>query len=91
MVTASERIDSLAASIRLAKIDLNGIFLDKNDVTPCRAIELYLEKQLQMRVEKQNLLRRKKANLPFEKTLDGFDFGFQRNEDFAWKLHTANV
>nr|WP_316619888.1 hypothetical protein [uncultured Ruminococcus sp.] len=61
MITASERIDSLAASIRLAKIDLNGIFLDKNDVTPCRAIELYLEKQLQMRVEKQNLLRRKKS------------------------------
>ena len=40
MITASERIDSLAASMRLAKIDLNGIFLDKNDVTPCRAIEL---------------------------------------------------
>ena len=91
MVTASERIDSLAASMRLAKIDLNGIFLDKNDVTPCRAIELYLEKQLQMRVEKQNLLRRKKANLPFEKTLDGFDFGFQRSVTKEQMLRLADM
>ena len=79
MTTTSERIDSLAASMRLAKFDLNEIFHDKNDVTPCRAIELYLEKQLQMRIEKQNSLRRKRANLPLEKTLDGFDFGFQRS------------
>ena len=91
MITASERIDSLAASMRLAKIDLNGIFLDKNDVTPCRAIELYLEKQLQMRVEKQNLLRRKKANLPFEKTLDGFDFGFQRSVTKEQMLKLADM
>ena len=91
MITASERIDSLAASMRLAKIDLNGIFLDKNDVTPCRAIELYLEKQLQMRVEKQNLLRRKKANLPFEKTLDGFDFGFQRSVTKEQMLRLADM
>ncbi len=79
MTAASERIDSLAASMRLAKIDLNEIFCDKNDITPCRAVEIYLEKQLQMRVEKQNLLRRKRADLPFEKTLEGFDFGFQRS------------
>ena len=91
MITASERIDSLAASMRLAKIDLNGMFLDKNDVTPCHAIELYLEKQLQMRVEKQNLLRRKKANLPFEKTLDGFDFGFQRSVTKEQMLRLADM
>ena len=91
MITASERIDSLAASMRLAKIDLNGIFLDKNDVTPCRAIELYLEKQLLMRVEKQNLLRRKKANLPFKKTLKEFDFGFQRSVTKEQKLRLADM
>ena len=82
MITPLERIDSLAASMRLAKIDLNGLFLDKNDVTPCRAIELYLEKQLQMRVEKQNLLR---------KTLEGFDFGFQRSVTKEQMLRLADM
>ena len=91
MITPLERIDSLAASMRLAKIDLNGIFLDKNDVTPCRAIELYLEKQLQTRVEKQNLLRRKKANLPFKKTLEEFDFGFQRSVTKEQMLRLADM
>ena len=100
MTTTSERIDSLAASMRLAKFDLNEVFRDKNDVTPCRAIELYLEKQLQMRVEKQNSLRRKRANLPFEKTLEGFDFGFQRSvtkeqmlrlSDMTWLEQAYNI
>ena len=91
MITPLERINSLAASMRLAKIDLNGLFLDKNDVTPCRAIELYLEKQLQMRVEKQNLLRRKKANLPFKKTLEEFDFGFQRSVTKEQMLRLADM
>ena len=91
MITPLERINSLAASMRLAKIDLNGIFLDKNDVTPCRAIELYLEKQLQTRVEKQNLLRRKKANLPFKKTLEEFDFGFQRSVTKEQMLRLADI
>ena len=91
MTTTSERIDSLAGSMRLAKFDLNEIFHDKNDITPCRAIELYLEKQLQMRVEKQNSLRRKRANLPFEKTLEGFDFGFQRSVTKEQMLRLADM
>ena len=91
MTAASERIDSLAASMRLAKFDLNEIFCDKNDITPCCAVELYLEKQLQMRVEKQNLLRRKRADLPFEKTLEGFDFGFQRSVTKEQMLRLADM
>ena len=90
-MTTSERIDSLAASMRLAKFDLNEIFRDKNDITPCSAVELYLEKQLQIRVEKQNLLRRKRADLPFEKTLEGFDFGFQRSVTKEQMLRLADM
>ena len=53
-----------------------------------------------MRILKQNLLRRKRANLPTEKTLDSFDFGFQRSvsreqmprlSDLTWVEQAFNI
>ena len=74
-----ERISEISAALRLAEIDIDALYAGKNDITPLSAIKLYLEEQLKLRIEKQNLLRRKRAELPYEKTLEQFDFGFQRS------------
>ena len=71
-----DNINSLTASLRLATIDFESLYSNKNDITPLDAVEFFLEKQLKMRTEKQNIIRRKRANLPSEKTLGQFDFGF---------------
>ena len=64
------------------------------------AVELFLAEQQRLRVLKQNLLRRKRANLPAEKTLDSFDFGFQRSvsreqmlrlSDMTWVEQAFNI
>ena len=51
-------------------------------------------------MEKQNVLRRKRANIPREKTLGSFDFGFQRSipkehmlrlSDMTWVEQAYNI
>ena len=56
-----ERISEISAALRLAEIDIDALYAGKNDITPLSAIKLYLEEQLKLRIEKQNLLRRKRA------------------------------
>lgn len=57
---------------------------------------MFLAEQQRLRILKQNLLRRKRANLPAEKTPDSFDFTFQRSvsreqmlrlSDMTWLEH----
>lgn len=95
-----DHISSLAASMRLPAVDLDALYVGKNDITPLAAVELYLDEQLKIRTEKQNLLRRKRANLPSEKTLEQFDFGFQRSitkehimrlADMTWIEQAYNI
>lgn len=63
-------------------------------------MELFLREQQRLRTEKQNLLRHRGAYLPAEKTLDTFDFGFQRNvsreqmlrlSDMTWVEQAYNI
>ena len=74
-----ENIISLASALRLAKVDFEALYSGRNDITPLAAVEIYLSEQLKIKTEKQNAVRRKRANLPNEKTLDQFDFGFQKS------------
>ncbi|MCI8525340.1 MAG: ATP-binding protein [Oscillospiraceae bacterium] len=62
-----------------AKVEFDALFAGKNSLTPLESVELFLTEQQRLHVLKQNLLHRKRANLPAEKTLDSFDFGFQRS------------
>ena len=78
MTGKEKQIADRAAAMKLAAVDLHKLFADK-ELTPLEAIEIYLDEQLRIRSEKQALIRRKKASLPFEKTLEEFDFGFQRS------------
>ena len=79
MLTPLERVNNLLADLRYAHVDFDALFAGKNSLTPLEFVELFLTEQQRLRVLKQNLLRRKRANLPIEKTLDSFDFGFQRS------------
>lgn len=79
MNTTTERISSLIADLRLAPVDFNRLYQETDDLTPLKSVEMFLAEELRIRVEKQNQLRRKKARLPYVKTLETFDFGFQRS------------
>ena len=72
-------VDLLLENLHLQALDFTAVFAGKNDLTPLESIELFLLEQQRLRIEKQRLLRRKRANLPAEKTLSSFDFGFQRS------------
>lgn len=77
-------------------MDFDALFSGRNSLTPLESVELFLAEQQRLRILKQNLLRRKRANLPAEKTLDSFDFTFQRSvsreqmlrlSDMTWLEH----
>lgn len=100
MMKVSENIQALTSSLRLSKIDFEKLLNGKNNLTPLETIELFLTEQQRLRTDKQNLIRRKRANLPNEKTIDGFDFGFQRSiskeqilrlSDMTWVEQAYNI
>lgn len=93
-------VSLLLENLHLPPLDFAAVFAGKNDLTPLESIELFLLEQQRLRVEKQCLLRRKRANLPAEKTLSSFDFGFQRSvskeqmlrlSDMTWVEQAFNV
>ena len=100
MQTSLDRVRTLMSDLRIAPVDFEAIFRERNNLTPLECIELFLLEEQRLRVEKQNTLRRKKANLPAEKTLDSFDFGFQRSvskeqmlrlSDMTWVEQAFNI
>ena len=99
MLTPLERVNNLLADLRFAYVDFDALYAGKNSLTPLESVEL-LQEQQRLRVLNQNLLRRKRANLPAEKTLDSFDFGFQRSvsreqmlrlSDMTWVEQAFNI
>lgn len=100
MMHPLDRVTGLIADLRMAPVEFEALYAGKNDLTPIESVELFLLEQQRLRVEKQNLLRRRRANLPAEKTLDTFDFGFQRSvsreqmlrlSDMTWVEQAYNV
>ena len=95
-----EHINTLISALRLSPMDFETLYKEKNNLTPLESIEIFLNEQQQLRTEKQNIIRRKRAKLPAEKTLDRFDFGFQRSvskeqmlrlSDMTWVEQAYNV
>lgn len=95
-----ETVSSLISTLRLAQVDFDALFAGQNELTPVKSVELFLSEQQNIRTEKQNQLRRKRAGLPAEKTLDSFDFGFQRSVsrqqmlrlcDLTWVEQAYNI
>lgn len=94
------RIENLISALRLSQIDFEALYASKKDLTPLESVELFLEQQQRLKTEKQDAIRRKRAKLPAEKTLDSFDFGFQRSvskeqmlqlSDMTWVEQAYNV
>ena len=65
-----ENISAVSSALRLADVDFEALYSGRDDITPLSAVEIYLSEQLKIKTEKQNAVRRKRANLPNEKTLD---------------------
>ena len=100
MITPLERVQNLLTDLRMSQVDFDMVFAGKNDLTPLEAVELFLLEQQRMRIEKQNFLRRRRAALPAEKTLQTFDFGFQKSvsreqmlrlSDMTWVEQAYNI
>lgn len=95
-----DRVTLLLGNLRIPAVDFDTVFAGKNGLTPLESIELFLLEEQRIRIEKQTALRRKRANLPAEKTLATFDFGFQRSiskeqmlrlSDMTWVEQAFNV
>lgn len=95
-----DRVSGLLSDLRMNPIDFEALFAGKNTLTPVESVELFLQEQQRLRIQKQNLLRCRRANLPAEKTMDSFDFGFQRSvskeqmlrlSDMTWVEQAYNV
>jgi len=93
-------IESLIGTLHLSQVNLDELFRSLADLTPLKSVELFLSDQLRIRLDKQNQIRRKRARLPFEKSLESFDFGFQRSirkeqilqlSDMTWIEQSYNV
>jgi len=100
MRTPTERVNSLLSELRLQPVDFESIYSGRNKLTPLESLEIFLEEELRLRVEKQNLLRRRHARLPYEKSIEAFDFGFQRSvskeqmlrlSDMTWVEQAYNI
>ncbi|MCI7249093.1 MAG: IS21-like element helper ATPase IstB [Clostridiales bacterium] len=100
MSTPTDRINTLLSDLRLAPVDFEKLYGSKNNLTPLKSLEIFLVEEQRLRIEKQNRLRRRHARLPYEKSIEGFDFGFQRSVskeqmlrlcDMTWVEQAYNV
>lgn len=91
MITPLERVQNLLTDLRMSQADFDMLFAGKNDLTPPEAVELFLPEQQRTRIEKQNFLRRRRAALPAEKTLQTFDFGFQKSVSREQMLRLSDM
>ena len=86
-----DNVTALMAALRMTPVDFEKLYAGENKLTPLESVERFLLEQQRLRVEKQNLLRRKRAGLPVEKNLDTFDFGFQRSVSREQMLRLSDM
>ena len=100
MLTPLERVRNLLSDLRIQPVDFDAIYAGRDNRTPLESVELFLQEEMRLRVEKQTLNRYRKANLPAQKSLDSFDFGFQRSvtkermlrlSDMTWLEQAYNI
>lgn len=91
-------ISSQIAQLRLEQVNPAQLFTD--GLTPLESVERFLAEQIRLKEAKATTLRIKRANMPPLKTIDGFDFGFQRSVtkeqmlrlcDFTWVEDAYNI
>lgn len=70
-------IINLTTELRLKQLNYNELF--KDGLTPLESVHIFLQEQLKLKEERANELRMKRSFLPPIKTINEFDFGFQRS------------
>lgn len=70
-------IQKLSASLQLKPVDFQKLFTE--GMTPLQSVECYLTEQVKLREARATELRLKRSYLPERKTIQGFDYGFQRS------------
>jgi len=100
MTTSVDNITALLSALRMSPVNFDNLYANQNNLTPLQSVEIFLREQQRIRIDKQNALRRKRANLPAEKKLKSFDFGFQRSVpkeqmlrlcDMTWVEQAYNI
>jgi DNA replication protein DnaC len=76
-MTNRPQLDSYISELRLEKMDWNDLLRD--GMTPLDIIEAYLKKQIDLKAAKAEVNRLHRSGLPKKKTIEEFDFGFQRS------------
>jgi DNA replication protein DnaC len=91
-------IQTMLHSLKLEQIDLHAFSIEEQ--SPLGAVHAFLLEQVRLSEAKTLHGRIKRSNLPSEKNLDMFDFGFQRSvtkeqmlrlSDFTWLEEAYNV
>jgi DNA replication protein DnaC len=86
------------ADLRLEPV--NAALLFPDGLTPLESVNRFLTEQLRLKELKAAAIRIKRANMPQLKTIDEFDFGFQRSItkdqmlrlcDFTWVENAFNI
>lgn len=91
-------INRQIAELHLEPIDFSSFHTD--GLTPLQYIERFLTEQLRLKAEKATKMRIRRATMPAVKTIEQFDFGFQRSIskeqmlrlcDFTWIDNAYNI
>lgn len=72
-----QSIQQLSSTLQLKPVDCHKLF--NEGLTPLQSVETFLKEQVRLREERANELRLKRSYLPARKTIQEFDFGFQRS------------
>jgi DNA replication protein DnaC len=72
-----QSIQQLSSTLQLKPVDCHKLF--KEGLTPLQSVETFLKEQVRLREARANELRLKRSYLPARKTIQEFDFGFQRS------------
>ncbi|HEY3423249.1 MAG TPA: IS21-like element helper ATPase IstB [Negativicutes bacterium] len=84
--------------LRLETVDFSLLFTD--GLTPLESVERFLSEQIRLKEQKAAKMRIKRAAMPPMKTMEEFDFGFQRSVtkeqmlrlcDFTWVEDAYNI
>ncbi|MEN6385980.1 MAG: IS21-like element helper ATPase IstB [Phycisphaerales bacterium] len=93
-----DTVNRQISELRLEQVDFSALF--KDGATPLENILQFLTEQLRLKGNKAANMRMRRANMPPCKTIEEFDFGFQRSItkkqmlrlcDFTWIENAYNI
>lgn len=98
MIKEQVAIQEMLSRLRLEQLDYYTLF--QGELSPLDALKIFLAEQVKLKDHKATLMRIKRSNMPSIKTIEGFDFGFQRSitkeqmlrlSDLTWLEDAFNV